>query len=210
MKIFFLIFMQSILLSFRKGGGAFGACAFYVIVVTLFTFAIGAQAMEQYATAIMCISLLLATITCLPLLFERDYEDGTLEQFLLQPVLLEILVAAKILGQWCSHILPVLLVSPLLALSAGLSFAQSLNSILILLLASPTMLALGAIGAALTLGSKRGGLLQALVVMPLYIPVLIFASSAGDSGILFLSALLFFSLPFSCYVCSALIRISED
>ncbi len=209
MKIFLLILIQSLRLSFRKGGGALGACAFYVIIVTLFTFAIGVQAMSTHATAIMCISMLLAVITTLPLLFERDYEDGTLEQFLLQPVLLELLVFAKICGQWCSHIIPILLVSPLLSIAANLSFEQSLYTLVILLLSSPTMTCLGAISAALTIGSKRGGLLQALVVMPLYIPVLIFAS-AGDGGMLFLCGMLFFSLPLACYVCSALIRISDD
>jgi|CXWL01.1.fsa_nt_gi heme exporter protein B len=215
MRIFLLILSQSLKLSFRKGGGALGACAFYVIVVTLFTFAIGPQAMSKYATSIMCISMLLATITTLPLLFERDYEDGTLEQFLLQPVLLELLVAAKICGQWCSHIIPILLVSPLLAVTADLSYEQTLHTMFVLLLASPTMVALGAIGAALTIGSKRGGLLQALVVMPLYIPVLIFASasgqnSTGQGSLLFLSGMLFVSLPLSCYVCSALIRANDD
>lgn len=210
MKIFWLILLQSIRLSFRKGGGAFGACAFYIIVATLFVFALGTQVIANYATAIMCISLLLATITTLPLLFERDYEDGTLEQFLLQPVLLELLVAAKICGQWCSHIIPILLVSPLLATTFDLSFEQILNSVFILLIASPTMVALGAIGAALTLGSKRGGLLQSLIVMPLYIPVLIFASAASGSGILFMSGLLFVSLPLSFYVCAALIRAGDE
>lgn len=214
MRIFLLIITQSLKLSFRKGGGALGACAFYIIVVTLFTFAIGPQAIKQYAAAVMCISMLLATITTLPLLFERDYEDGTLEQFLLQPVLLELLVFAKICGQWCSHIIPILAVSPLLAVMADLSFEQTLHTMLILLLASPTMVALGAIGAALTIGSKRGGLLQALVVMPLYIPALIFASageqSGGQEGILFLGGMLCASLPLACYTSCALIRVSND
>lgn len=214
MSIFSLIISQSLRLSFRKGGGALGSCAFYVIVVTLFTFAIGPQAITKYATAIMCVSMLLAIITTLPLLFERDFEDGTLEQFLLQPVLLELIIAAKICGQWCSHIIPILLVSPLLAVAADLSFEQISSAMLVLLLASPTMVALGAIGAALTLGSKRGGLLQALVVMPLYIPVLIFASaneqSSAQGGLLFLSGMLCVCLPLSCYVCSALIRANED
>ncbi|MEQ1705315.1 MAG: heme exporter protein CcmB [Rickettsiales bacterium] len=215
MRIFFLILSQVISLSFRKGGGAFGACAFYVIVVTLFTFAIGPEAMTKYAAAIMCVSTLLAIITTLPLLFERDHEDGTLEQLLLQPVLLELLVFAKICGQWCSHIIPILLVSPLLAIMAGFSLEQAIYAILILLLASPTMVALGAIGAALTIGSKRGGLLQALVVMPLYIPVLIFAAASGQDaggqgGILFLTGMACVILPLSCYVCSALIKINAD
>lgn len=214
MKIFSLILSQVINLSFRKGGGALGACAFYVIVVTLFTFAIGPEAMTKYATAIMCVSTLLAIIITLPLLFERDHEDGTLEQLLLQPVLLELLVLAKICGQWCSHMIPILLSSPLLAIMSGLSFEQTLHTIITLLLASPTMVALGAIGAALTIGSKRGGLLQALVVMPLYIPVLIFAAAsgqdAGEGSALFLLGMTLVTIPVACYVCSGLIRINVD
>ncbi len=208
MKIFSLILTQSIKLSFRKGGGALGACAFYIIVVVLFTFALGAEISGKYATAIFCVAMLLATITTLPLLFERDYEDGTLEQLLLQPVLLELLVFAKIFGQWCSHIIPILVVSPLLGVMANLDVAQTANSLFILLLASLTMVALGAIGAALTIGSKRGGLLQALVVMPLYIPVLIFASNGG--GVLFLAGMACASIPLACYACAALVRISDD
>lgn len=206
--MFFAILAQTIKLSFRKGGGALGAAAFYVIVVTLFTFALGAEATAKYAAAIMCVSLLFATITTLPLLFERDHEDGTLEQLLLQPVLLELLVLAKIIGQWCSHIVPILLVSPLLALMADMSVVQMQDSFLMLLLASPTLVAIGAISAALTLGSKRGGLLQALVVMPFYVPVLIFATTSNSSA--FLVGMICASLPIACYSCAALARVSVD
>ena len=210
MKIFFLILLQSLRLSFRKGGGAFGACAFYVIVVTLFTFAMGVEEANKSATAIFCVSMLLAVITTLPLLFERDYEDGILEQFLLQPILLEVIVLAKICGQWCSHIIPILLVSPLLAMMQNLSLEQTIYTIFILSLSSLTIVALGSIGAALTIGSRRGGLLQALVIMPLYVPVLIFASASGEQGnILFLSGLAFASLPIACYTCAALIRVGD-
>lgn len=206
--MFFQILTQSIRLSFRKGGGAFGACAFYVIVVTIFTFALGVQASSEYATSVMCVALLLSVITTLPLMFERDYEDGTLEQLILQPVLLELLVFAKILGQWCSHIFPILLVSPLLALMADMPPEQAANTIFILFVASLAMVAIGAIGAAITIGSKRGGLLQALVVMPFYVPVIIFAS--GQGGISFLAGIMFASLPLACYVCAQLIKISAD
>jgi heme exporter protein B len=152
--------------------------------------------------------MLLAIITTLPLLFERDYEDGSLEQLLLQPVLLELLVFAKICGQWCSHIIPILLASPFLALMANLTVAETVSSLFTLFIASIAMMCLGAIGAALTIGSKRGGLLQALVVMPLYIPILIFASGAG--GILFLAGIACASIPLACFASAALIRVSED
>ncbi len=208
--MFYLVLFQSIRLSFRKGGGALGACAFYIIVMTLLTFALGAGTMEQYGAATMCVSLLLAIITTLPLLFERDYEDGSLEQFLLQPTLLELIIFAKICGQFFSHILPIIAISPLLALMSGMSPAQTTSAMSTLLLAAPSMVAFGAMSAALTLGSKRGGLLQALIVMPLYIPVLIFAATGGSGSGLFLAGILCASIPASCFICAALVRASVD
>ncbi len=211
MSMFGLMLGQTVSLAFRKGGGAFGTCGFYIIVVTLFTFALGAEAMAANAGAVMCVAMLLASISALPLFYERDHEDGTLEQLLLQPVMLEWLVAAKILGQWVAVILPVLLVSPLLAVTANLDAGQCAKVMGMLLMASPTVVAIGSIGAALTLGNKRGGLLQALVVMPLYVPVLIFAASGGQDGAMWLlTGMLFASLPLACFVSAALIRISQD
>ena len=208
--MFLSILTQTIQLSFRKGGGALEACAFYVIAVMVFIFALGASAMAQYATAIMCVSMLFSMITTLPLMFERDHEDGTLEQLILQPVPLEILILAKIIGQWCSYIVPILLVSPMLAVMANMNFEQTIATLLVLLLASPTMVAIGAISAALTIGNKRGGLLQTLVVMPFYVPVLIFATANGQSNVALLIGMIFASLPIACYLCAALVRVSVD
>ncbi len=209
--MFSLMLGQTVSLAFRKGGGAFGTCAFYIIIVTLFTFALGPEAMAAQAGAVMCVGLLLASISALPLFYERDHEDGTLEQLLLQPVVLEWLVLAKIVGQWVSLVVPILIVSPLLAVTANMDSAQTWHAVSMLVLASPTVIALGSIAGALTLGSKRGGLLQALVVMPLYVPVLIFAASAGQQGaLLLLTGMLCGMLPLACFVSAALIRISQD
>lgn len=210
-RMFTLILAQSVRLAFRKGGGAFGTCAFYIIVVTLFTFALGPEHIGRHAGAVMCVAMLLAFVTSLPLMYERDHEDGTLEQFLLQPALLELLVLAKICGQYISNILPILLLSPMLAGMAGLAWADILPLLGRLCLASLSVTAIGSIAASLTLGARRGGLLQALIMLPLYIPVLIFAASAeGKGAMLFLSGLALASLPLSCYISAALIRISAD
>lgn len=209
--MFFLIICQTLLLAFRKGGGAFGTLAFYIIIVTLFTLALGPEAMKLHAGAVMCVGLLLANITALPLFYERDHEDGTLEQYLMQPVLLEVLVLAKLIGQWLASAGPILVLSPLLGIVVGLSGQELLHALALLLLASPTIVALGSIAAALTLGNRRGGLLQALIVMPLYMPILIFAATPqGPGAVLFLAGMLFASLPLSCWVSAALIRMSED
>jgi heme exporter protein B len=209
--MFRLILMQALSHAFRKGGGAFGVCAFYIIIVTLFTFALGPDGMHEHAGAVMCVAMLLSSITALPLLYERDYEDGTLEQFLLWPIALELLVLAKILGQWLAIILPILLISPIMALFANLNVEQTTTALMMLLLASPTMVAIGAIAAALTIGAKRGGLLQALVTLPLYIPILIFAASTGGQGaLLFLGGMILASLPAACFICANLIYLSAD
>lgn len=209
--MFKLILAQTLVHAFRKGGGAFGTCAFYIIIVTLFTFALGPEGMHTHAGAVMCVAMLLSSITALPLMFERDHEDGTLEQYLLWPVALEILVLAKILGQWLAIILPILVVSPIMALFADLNAQQTLSALSLLLLASPSMVAIGAMAAALTLGAKRGGLLQALVTLPLYIPILIFAASTGGQGaLLFLAGILCASVPVACLICAGIIKISVE
>lgn len=211
MRLFWLVLEQTVRVAFRKGGGAFGTLAFYVIVVTLFTFGLGPADVNKHISAILCVALLMSNITALPLLYERDYEDGTLEQFILQPVLLELLIMAKICGQWIASVVPLLLISPLLAMMANVSSEQAVDVLITLLLASPTIVALGSIAAALTLGNKRGGLLQAMVVMPLYIPVLIFAASpANQSAYLLLAAMMFASVPLSCIITTILIRIAND
>ncbi len=209
--MFTLILTQTISHAFRKGGGAFGTLAFYVLVVTMFTFALNPQTLHEHAGAVMCVALLLASITSLPLLFERDHEDGTLEQLLLQPVALEILVLAKIAGLWVSIMLPILIISPVIAAMAHLDAVQTAQALCMLLLASPSIVAIGAVTAALTLGNKRGGLLQALVALPLYTPVLIFAASiSGQGAMFFLAAIACAILPLSCMVCAALIKLSQE
>ncbi len=207
--MFSLILSQSVQLAFRKGGGAFGTCAFYIIVVTLFTFAVGPEAMHKFGGAVLCVAMLLAFITSLPLMYERDYEDGTLEQFLLQPTPLELLALAKIVGQFLASILPIMLLSPLLAIMAGIQVEELLPLLGRLALSSICIVSIGSIAATLTLGARRGGLLQALIMLPLYTPVLIFAAS-GQGGLLFLAGIACASLPLSCLVSAALIRASGN
>lgn len=208
--MFKLILTQTVTLAFRKGGGALGTVAFYVIAMTFFTFALGPDIMTQYAGAAMAVAMLLASLIALPLIYERDYEDGTLEQLLLSPAPLEIITLAKICGQWLAIALPILIASPLIALMCNLPWEELQRSWWLLLFASPSMVAIGSIGAALTIGTKRGGLLQALIVLPLYIPLLIFAASGAEGAPLILAAILCASVPVACYVSAALLRLSLD
>ncbi|MGE0754525.1 MAG: heme exporter protein CcmB [Alphaproteobacteria bacterium] len=209
--MFVLILKQTISHFFRKGGGAFGVLAFYIIVITLFAFALTPQGLHQYATAIMCVGLLLASVTAIPMLFEQDHEDGTLEQFLLMPVALEWLVAAKLAGQYIALILPILLLSPVITIMAGLDMTAATDAMVRLALVSPTILAIGSIAASLTLSSKRGGLLQALIFLPLTIPPLIFAtSSEGQEATMFLAGAAMVTLPIACWLSAVLIRLNQD
>lgn len=211
MSFFWLILTQTLTHAFRKGGGALGTVAFYVIIVTLFTFALGPDTMAMHAGAVMAAAMLLASLIALPLMYERDHEDGTLEQLLLAPVTLELLVLAKIAGTWLAIAIPMLLVSPLVAALYGLSLPDIQAIWVQLLLASPSMIAVGSVGAALTIGARRGGLLQALIVLPLYIPLLIFAASGdGPETAVLLTAISCASVPLSCLISAALLRATQD
>jgi heme exporter protein B len=155
---------------------------FFVMVVTLFPLAVGAQPnlLQAMAPGVIWVAALLAALLSLDNLFRSDFEDGSLEQLLLSPHSLSILVLGKILAHWLVTGLPLLLVAPLLALFLGLPQAAMGTLWLTLILATPMLSLIGAIGVALTVGLRRGGMILSLLVLPLYIPVLIFASNAVD------------------------------
>jgi heme exporter protein B len=203
-----LLIKQAVNLSFRKGK-MFSVCAFYSMAAVLFIFALGSQIFEQNADFIMCISMLFATLTTLPQMFKHDYEDGTLEQLFLQPISLELLIFAKIIGQWFAYILPVLLISPLILLIVDAQFLPMHHLLMVLVLASPTIVVAGAITSSLALRNKRSGLLQVLVTLFFYVPVLLFTTCNNtNSEILYLIAMLLVSLPIAYYFCAALVRKS--
>lgn len=155
---------------------------FFVLVVTLFPLAVGAQPnlLKAMAPGVIWVSALLAALLSLDGLFRSDFEDGSLEQMLLSPHALSILVLGKIVAHWLVTGLPLLLVAPLLAVFLGLP-EQAMGTLwLTLILATPLLSLIGAIGVALTVGLRRGGMLLSLLVLPLYVPVLIFASGAVD------------------------------
>ena len=203
------ILLQTIILAFRKGGGAFGTLAFYIIVFTLFAFALSPEALSHYALAVMVVALVLASVTGQPLIFERDDEEGMLELYVLKAPSLEAVVLARLLGQWVVQLLPVLLISPLLLMMAELPESQFYDTLLRLVLLSPSIAAIAVMTAAFTLGSRRGGLLPALIMLPLLMPIVIFASSIDGAGaILLLAAAALVSVPVSCFVSAAVLKVS--
>ncbi len=207
--MFSLVLSQTIRLAFRKGGGAMGCLAFYIIVFTLFAFALSPEAMEQYALSVMVVALVLASVTAQPLIFEQDYEDGTMEQYVLKAPALELVVLAKLIGQWVVQLMPILLTLPLLSMMAGLDRPQAADVMMRMVLLSPGIAAVSILTAAFTLGSRRGGLLPALISLPLLMPLVIFASSVGGAGeILLLAAASLASVPFSCYVSASVLKLT--
>jgi heme exporter protein B len=153
---------------------------FYVLVVTLVPLAVSPDAatLARLAPGIIWVGALLATLLSLDRLFRSDFEDGTLDLLLLSPAPLPLLVAAKVLAHWLATGLPLLLVSPLLALLLALPDGALGTLVATLALGTPVLSLIGAVGVALTVSVRRGGALLALLVLPLYVPVLIFGANA--------------------------------
>jgi heme exporter protein B len=156
---------------------------FYAIVVTLFPLGVGADPvlLQALASGVLWVAALLASLLSLPRLFATDFADGTLEQIVLSPYPLPALISGKIAAQWLTSGAPLALLSPLLALQFGLHGTELAILALGLLLGTPTLSLLGAIGAALTLGLRGGGALLALLILPLYVPILIFGAGAVEA-----------------------------
>jgi len=156
---------------------------FYVIVVTLFPLGVGPEPalLRALGPGVLWVASLLASLLSLPRLLGSDFADGTLEQIALSPFPLPALIAGKIAAHWTSTGLPLAVVSPLLGLQFGLRGDELVVLAVALLLGTPTLSLLGAIGAALTLGVRAGGGLLALLVLPLYVPILIFGAGAVEA-----------------------------
>ncbi len=194
---------------------------FFVIVVSLFPLGVGPELgiLGAIAPGVLWVAALLATMLALGRLFNADYSDGTLEQMLLAPQPLSLLVLGKVAAHWLVTGAPLVLISPLLGLQFGLGTAEIGVLMLALLLGTPALSLIGAVGAALTLGLRGGGVLISLLILPLYVPVLIFgagaveATAAGmDAGahLSLLAAILVLALSFGPWVTAAALRISLD
>lgn len=194
---------------------------FFVIVVSLFPLGIGPerQLLRTIAPGVVWVAALLASMLSLGRLFANDYQDGTLEQMVLTPQPLFLVVLGKVLALWVATELPLIVLAPLLGIQFGLEGETLLILSLSLLLGTPTLILIGAIGAALTLGLRGSGLLIAILILPLYVPVLIFGAGAVDASLsglgagphlYLLSALLILSLAFTPWATAAALRISLE
>lgn len=194
---------------------------FYVIVVTLFPLGVGAepQLLRALGPGVLWVAALLASLLSLPRLFAADFNDGTLEQMALSPYPLAALISGKILAHWLTTGVPLAVLSPLLSLQFGMDAGESAALVAGLLLGTPTLSLLGAVGAALTLGLRAGGALLALLTLPLYVPILIFGAGAvgathaglGATGELsVLGAALLVAAVGAPVACAAAVRIALD
>lgn len=171
---------RDMLLAVREGGATGTALGFYLIVVALLPLGLGPdlQLLSRIAPGVLWIGLLLAALLSLGRIFEADAEDGVLSVLATGPLPLEAVAAIKSLAHWLATCVPLALIAPALGLLLNLELAAYPVLVATLLAGTPAISFLGAIGAALTLRSRRGGLLIALLVLPLYIPTLIFGISA--------------------------------
>ncbi len=218
---FLAIVRRDLILAVRRRAEIANPLFFFVIVVTLFPLGIGAQAklLQAMAPGVIWVSALLAAMLSLDSLFRSDFDDGSLEQMLLSPFPVAVLVLGKIVAHWLVTGLPLILMAPLLAIFLGLP-EQALGTLVVtLVLGTPVLSLIGAIGVALTLGLRRGGMLLSLLVLPLYIPVLIFASNAVDMAAMglpvsaqvnILMAILFLALVLAPLPAAAALKMSMN
>lgn len=215
------VIKRDLLLAMRRRADVLTTLFFFVIVVSLFPLGVGPEmdTLRMMAPGVVWVAALLASMLALGRMFSSDYADGTLEQMLLSPVSLAALVMGKAIAHWLVTGVPLVLIAPVLGIQYDLPLESLMVLTLSLLLGTPVLSLIGAIGAALTLGIRGGGVLVSLLVLPLYVPVLIFgagaveASAAGlgfDAHFSLLGAFLLASIVFSPWATAASLRISME
>ena len=190
MSAFARLVARDLRLALRQRADAGMVVLFFVLTASLFPFAVGPESnlLARMAPGVIWVTALLAVLLSLERLFLADYEDGALELLALAPLPLEATVLAKALAHWLTTGLPLVVAAPLLALLYNMDAAGLPMLVLAMALGSPSLSLIGAVGAALTLGARRGGVLIPLLVLPLNIPVLIFGVAAIDAELAGLSA----------------------
>ena len=217
MTAFLALVARDLRLALRQGSDAALVVAFFVLAVVLFPFGVGPepQLLARIAAGIVWVTALLAALLSLDRLFQQDYEDGSLELIALAPLPLEAAVLAKCLAHWLTTGLPLVAVAPALAGLLHLEAPGYLPLVLAMALGTPSLSLVGAVGAALSLGARRAGVLLSLLVLPLYIPVLIFGVAAVEQAVagfairphlLILTAFLVAALPLAPWAAAAALR----
>jgi heme exporter protein B len=185
MTAFLALLIRDMRLAIRVGGGALMGALFFLIVITMVPFAVGPDLalLQRIGPAILWLGALLASLLALDRLFTSDYEDGSLDLLIGGALPLELAVAAKAIAHWLTTGLPLVIISPLLALMLNVDLSAMGPTALTLLIGTPALTFIGLIGAALSVTLRRGGLLLAVLVLPLTVPVLIFGVAAANAAI---------------------------
>jgi heme exporter protein B len=215
------LFRRDLVLAFRRLADTGMGLVFFVVALSLFPFGVGASPdiLARIGAGVIWVVALLAVLLTLDRLWQADFDDGSLELILLSPVPLELLVVTKCLAHWLTSGLLLVVTSPLLALLMNLPIDGLWALPIALVLGTPTLTLIGSIGAALLLGSRRGGVLIALLVLPLYIPVLIFGVAAVDAALLglggsapflILGAMLLLALALTPFASAAALRLALE
>jgi heme exporter protein B len=217
--MFIAILHRELKVALRKSSEIVNPLWFFLIVITLFPLSVGAEPvlLARIAPGIVWVAALLASLLSLERLFKDDFIDGSLEQLVLLPIPLPVTILAKVIAHWLLTGLPLLVLSPLVAVLLSFDFQVWQAIALTLLLGTPTLSLIGAIGVALTVGLRKGGVLLSLLVLPLYIPVLIFATVTIDAAVAgadisgylaILGAMLAGTATLAPFAASAALRIS--
>jgi heme exporter protein B len=221
LSMFRWIVTRDLTLAWRRRADVLSTLIFFVIVVSLFPLGIGpeSQLLRSIAPGVVWVAALLASMLSLNRVFANDYSDGTLDQMLLTPQPLYLVVMGKVVAQWLVSELPLVLIAPLIGVQFDLPSDTLFVLFISLLIGTPILSLIGSVGAALTLGLRGGGVLIALLILPLYIPVLIFGAGAVDASIIgvspqanlyLLGAVLAVSFVFAPWATSAALRISLE
>ena len=211
------IIRRDLSLVMRQGSDAFVVLIFFIVTVTLFPLGVSPDPLilQNLASGIVWVGALLAAMLSLDRLFQTDYDDGSLELLVLSPYPLEIVVLCKCFVHWLTTGLPIMVISPVLALMLNIKTGAFLYLIISMALGTPIISLLGAVGAALVLGSRRSGVLIALLIIPLTIPILLFGVGAiqaategysASSPLMFLGAFLLFSIALCPWVIASSLR----
>ncbi|AUI86654.1 heme exporter protein CcmB [Vibrio azureus] len=215
------IIRRELLIAFRRQADILNPLWFFIIVITLFPLGVGpaSDLLARIAAGIIWVAALLSALLSLERLFRDDFQDGALEQMMLMPIPLQLVVISKVMAHWLLTGLPLILISPLIAILLSLDFNTWLAVVLTLMIGTPTLSFIGAIGVALTVGLQKGGVLLSLLILPLFTPILIFATAAIDAAALgmayngqlaILGAMLAAAVTLTPFAISAALRISVN
>jgi len=221
LKFLFTVIRRDVLLAARRRGDWLTAQFFFIMVVSMFPIGIGPEPemLRTIGPGVVWVAALLASLLSLERLFADDYRDGTLELMMLSPYPIALLTLGKAIAHWIINGIPLLLIAPLLGIQFNMSAEAVWILVLSLAIGTPILYLLGSIGAALTLGLRGGGALVTLLIMPLYVPALIFGAGAvegvlsgtgSEAHLSLLGAFLMMSLLLAPWVSAMALKVSVD